>query len=62
MKLRTDTYAKTDVAFNDITDETILKLQLMGIKLIDRKNPVCPSTEISIVDVAGKKPSYQASP
>jgi hypothetical protein len=48
MKLRTDTYAKTDVAFDDITDETILKLQLMGIKFIDRKNPVCPSRSVTL--------------
>ena len=48
MKLHTDTDVKTDVAINDVTDETILKLQEMGIKFIDRKNPVCSSGSVTL--------------
>jgi len=40
MKLHTHTCGKKDEVFDDITDETIWKLQEMGIKFIEQKNPI----------------------
>lgn len=46
MKLHTDTNGKKDLVFNELTDETIWKLQQMGVKFIDRKNPVFSSGSV----------------
>ena len=43
MKLHTHACDKNDVAINDITDETIWKLQELGIKFTDQNPPILPS-------------------
>ena len=67
MKLHTEIYGKKDVVFNDIRDETIWKLQEMGIKFIDRKNPIYLSGSVTLipnrsVDTTKQSPETAESP
>lgn len=54
-------------AFNDTKDETVWKLQQMGIKFIDRKNPISPSGSVVPFpdrsdDTARQTPATEDSP
>ncbi len=60
MKLQTHECSRYDLAIDGITDETVWKLQEMGIKFTDQDTPILPSGSMTLLELRSGNTTEQS--